>query len=154
MGGAGGASAYPLFGAVHLPVSSSSSSSSGSSISSTPFSFKPQTLNFGNPAATPSASNSTFHSLPAFASATHAAAPPAPTEPTAGEGEGRGEEEDAMPLLAPDKAVKQGKDPNEVFEKDPVRVYRLDKENKTWVDMGKGSLGTSWCLHSLILTCF
>lgn len=46
-----------------------------------------------------------------------------------------------MPLLAPDKAVKQGKDPNEVFEKDPVRVYRLDKENKTWVDMGKGSLG-------------
>jgi hypothetical protein len=49
--------------------------------------------------------------------------------------------------------VKQGKDPNEVFEKDPVRVYRLDKENKTWVDMGKGSLGTSSCLHSIALVC-
>jgi len=53
-----------------------------------------------------------------------------------------------MPLLAPDKAVKQGKDPNEVFEKDPVRVYRLDKESKTWVDMGKGSLGTSCFVSS------
>ncbi|EWM25542.1 Ran binding domain protein [Nannochloropsis gaditana] len=64
-----------------------------------------------------------------------------PPSAGAGGGEGGGEEEDAMPLLAPDKAVKQKKDPHEVFEKDPVRVYRLDKESKTWVDMGKGSLG-------------
>jgi hypothetical protein len=45
-----------------------------------------------------------------------------------------------MPLLEPEKAQKQ-KDPNEVFEKDPIRVYRLDKESNAWTDMGKGSLG-------------
>lgn len=31
-----------------------------------------------------------------------------------------------MPLLEPEKAQKQ-KDPNQVFEKDPVKVYKLDK---------------------------
>lgn len=138
------AQSYPVFGA--LPVTGGGQASS---TASTPFSFKPQTLSFGSPggAPPPPASSSSFlaSGFPSF--------PPGPSQPSAGAGggEGGGEEEDAMPLLAPDKAVKQKKDPHEVFEKDPVRVYRLDKESKTWVDMGKGSLGTwampVWPLH-------
>ena len=73
----------------------------GAAPPSTPFSFKPQALSFGTPAAASSA----------------AAAPAA----AAGD-----DDEDAMPLLEPEKAQKQ-KDPNEVFEKDPIKVFRLDK---------------------------
>ena len=45
-----------------------------------------------------------------------------------------------MPLLAPDKAIKGTKDPNEVYEADPVRVYKMNKEAKQWVDMVRPSL--------------
>ena len=53
-------------------------------------------------------------------------------------GGGEGDDEDAMPLLAPERALAGDVDHNEVFEKDPIKLFRYDPVSD-WDAVGMAS---------------